>query len=279
VLFKFACDESYDSRKDPPYDAKTYVVAGFFSEARIWEKVERRWKNANERFRVPRYHASHLNAKTYEYEGWSDAEKIRYSKQMVRIIKDQKMKMHAVSCGLQVDDYREIISEQGRLNFGPPYLACFKTCLTMIATEMRDFAPEDQFAVVLDQNPFQHLAVKIFYDLKKDPTYKYRSRFATCTPGEAEEHIALQPADLIAYETFRLLQTKRKGSDDVRAVLQSMFTENPFLGYYFEGETLRALKEPMESSKCIPHGFVVSFPPVAEQQNSQRQAQRLSIRR
>jgi hypothetical protein len=49
VLFKFACDESYDSPRQPPFDPKTYVVAGFFSEERIWEKVERRWKNANAR--------------------------------------------------------------------------------------------------------------------------------------------------------------------------------------------------------------------------------------
>jgi hypothetical protein len=181
------------------------------------------------------------------------------------------MKMHAVSCGLQVDDYRQIISEQGRINFGPPYLACFKTCLTMIATEMQDFAPEDQFAVILDRNPLQNEAVKIFYDLKKDQNFRHRSRFATCTPADSEELIALQPADLIAYETLRLLQNKRKGSSDVRAVLQSMFAENPFIGYYFESETLKVLKDPMESSKCTPNAFVISFPRLTELQALRRQ--------
>ena len=38
VLFTFACDESYDSPKAPPYDPKTYVVAGFFPKQAYGEK-------------------------------------------------------------------------------------------------------------------------------------------------------------------------------------------------------------------------------------------------
>src|SRR6266446_379916 len=112
MLFVFACDESHDSIKEklpkgsPPFEPKTYVVSGFFSDEKTWARVERRWKRANGRFKVDRYHASHLNAKTWEYDGWSDPQKIRYSKRMLAIIKDQKQKLHAVSCGLLADEYR-----------------------------------------------------------------------------------------------------------------------------------------------------------------------------
>ena len=272
VLFFFSCDESYDSPKDklpkgsPPYEPKTYVVAGFFADEKTWIKVERRWRSANARHKVTRFHASHLNAKTYEYDGWSDSQKIRYSKQMLTILKDQKGRLHAVSCGLLADEYRNIINEQGRNNLGAPYLVCFKTCVTLIAKEMEEggFPPEDQFAVVLDRNDMETEAVKVFYELKDDVGFKYRSRLAGCMPASSEEIIALQPADLIAYETFRLLHGKRHGAEKIRYVLQSMFDTNGFSGYYFGDDTLRRIKEPVEAATCRPNGFFIIMPTVRE---------------
>lgn len=271
LLFTFHCDESYDSPKQklppgsPPFEPTTYTVAGFFGDEKTWTRVERRWGNANSRFKVPRYHASHLNAKTYEYEGWSDSQKIKYGKQMLKILKDQKRKLHAVSCGLLADEYRRIVNEKGRENLGTPYLLCFKSCLTIIAKEMEDFPPEDQFAVVLDQNDFQTEAVKLFYDLKNDPGFVYRSRLATCTPAASEEVVVLQTADLIAYETFRLLHGRRQNPDmEIRKVLKLMFDTNGFSGYYYGGDTLQQIKQPAESATCRPNGFFVIMPTVEE---------------
>jgi hypothetical protein len=272
VLFVFACDESYDSPKvklppgSPPFKPNTYVVAGFFADEKTWDKIERRWENANARYKVPRFHASHLNAKRHEYEGWTDSQKIRYSKQMLKIMRDQKKKLHAVSCGILADEYRSIINEQGQENLGVPYLVCFKTCIAMIAREMEEgnFPPEDQFAVILDRNELQAEAVETFYGLKDDPAFKYRSRLAGCMPADTEDLTALQPADFIAYESFRLLQNKRNGSEKIRFVLQSMFNTNGFSGYYFGSEQFKNMKEPIESSTHGPNKFVIIPPPYAE---------------
>jgi hypothetical protein len=270
MLFFFCCDESYDSPKEklpkgsPPYQPKTYVVAGFFADANTWERIQRRWENANARYKVPRFHASHLNAKRHEYEGWTNPQKIRYSKKMLEIMRDQKKKLHAVSCGLLADEYRSIINEKGRENLGVPYLACFKTCIAMIAKEMKDFPPEDQFGVFLDRNDLEMEAVEIFYGLKDDPGFPYRSRLAQCAPADSKEVPALQPADFIAYETFRLLQSKRKGDENIRLVLQSMFKTNGFSGYYFGSEQFKNMKEPIESSPHGPNKFVI-IPPLYEE--------------
>ena len=95
-------------------------------------------------------------------------------------------------------------------------------------------------------------------------------RIATCTPAATEDLVALQPADFIAYETFRLLHSKRYGGDKVRVVLQSMFDTNGFTGYYFGADTFTVMKEPMESAVCRPNGFVVNMPTVEEALRAKR---------
>jgi len=272
VIFRFVCDESYDSpsgnvplpKGSPPFEPRTYVVAGFLADEKTWERVERRWSNKNKRTKVRRFHASHLNAKTWEFEGWSDSEKIRYSKGLLAILKDQKRKLHAVSCGLLADEYRSLINEEGRKKVGHPYLVCFKTCVTMIAKEMERFPPEDQFAVVFERNDQELEAVKLFYEIKDDPQFAYRSRLATCVPASVEEIVGLQPADFIAYETFRLLHEKRYGSPKIRYVLESMFETNGFSGYYLDAKTLKTIKAQLESATCRPNGFVIVMPSIEE---------------
>ena len=133
----------------------------------MWLSGKRSWDWKNKRIGVSRFHASHLNARDYEYEGWGKNRQIRYAKDMLRILKNQGLDLHAVSCGVLCRDYDQIISEQGRRCLGNSYIACFKTCIAMIARGMNDprggFYPDDQFAVVLDRHEFQTEAVDIFY--------------------------------------------------------------------------------------------------------------------
>jgi hypothetical protein len=275
ALFTFHCDESYDS--DPhqdservlnaaknPYIPKTYVVGGFFSNEIVWGKVKRSWDWKNKRVGVSRFHASDLNARDQEYEGWSKNRQIRYAKDMLRILKKQGLDLHAVSCGMLVREYEQILSKQGRRNLGNPYIACFKTCLAIIARGMNDpkagFYPEDQFAVVLDRNDFQTEAVDIFYKMKDDQAFRDRNRLATCTPASSAQVTELQTADLIAYETFKLLHSSRDGVLTARKSLESMFPKNGFKGLYYGKQTLERMKPAIEGAvNCAPNGFIVNF--------------------
>src|SRR5208282_1459943 len=100
VLFKLLCDESYDSRKRDP---RTYVVAGYFSDDATWQAIEVGWGEINSKYGVTIFHASHLNAKTYEYDGWDDDRKLAYSKELLKIIADQGKRLHAFICGVHAD--------------------------------------------------------------------------------------------------------------------------------------------------------------------------------
>ncbi len=127
--------------------------------------------------------------------------------------------------------------------------------------DIRDFPPEDEFAVILDRNDFEDEAVEVFYKMKDGPEWPHHHRLAACAPGACDDFVSLECADLIAYETFRLVHNGAKG-DRVRIALRSMFSDNGFLGYSFEPDALRRLKEPLEAAVCVDNGFVVCFPPL-----------------
>ncbi len=262
MVFKFFCDESHDSPAMKKAEPKTYVVGGFFGDQKTWEAVERRWKKRNDRNGVPRFHAAHLNAGTWEYDGWTKSQRKTYSKRMLKILKDQRRYLHGVSCGLFVDAYRRIISSEGQVKMGHPYLVCFKTVVSVIAKEMDEagFSPEDKFAVIVDRGDFELDAVRAFYAMKDNPKFRHSRRLETCTPGAAADFLGLQPADFVAYETFRLMNERRKGNAVMRKALAGMFGTTGFLGYQFGEETLKRIKDDVDSIEAGPGGLVIVPP-------------------
>ncbi|HEY2380290.1 MAG TPA: DUF3800 domain-containing protein [Terriglobia bacterium] len=281
ALFRFYCDESYDSDPalDPaniglafhqlgskPHVPRAYVVGGVFAGESAWTDIEKQWAPINMQFGVGRYHAAQVNAREGEFKDWLKDKQRDYSKALLDIVLNQGRKIHAISCGMLPREYRAIISEEGRRKLGHPYLACFKSAIALIAQEMefrRHFGPDDKFAVILDRNEHENEAVEIFYKMKDSKEWPFHRRLATCAPGGWEDHLGLQPADLIAYETYRILADRYDGKyndDDVRPFLRRMFSTNGFLGYYFEPWAFNEIKEHLENIDCVPNGFILNFP-------------------
>lgn len=253
LVFSIHCDLSYDGNpqgnvKGKPHVPITYVFAGFFSEASVWERIECRWTAINKAYGVRRFHAAHLNRKTHEYAGWSDATKISYSREMLAVINEQGSKMYAVSCGMLADDYRSVISVEGRRKMGSPYLACFNSCIALVAKMMDGFPENDRIAVLIDPDDGYLEAIASFYKMKGNPRFQYRSRLATCTPVFMEEVVCMQTADLVAYEVFKRLHGTRSSLTAIRSPLQSLMTHNIVSERYFSALSLNKLKEQIEST-------------------------------
>ncbi len=262
MIFKFYCDESHDSPTEKKTEPKSYVVGGFMADLESWSKIEARWKRKNAIEGVPRYHASHLNAGTWEYSGWKKSRRVRYSKEIIKILKNKGRKLHGMSCGMHVDAYRKIISSDGQVKMGHPHIICFKTLIVTIAKQMDEdgFPPEDQVAVIVDRGDHDVDAVRVFNEMKDNPKFYHRHRLATCMPGDAESFIGLQPADFIAYETFRLMHDKRKGPREMRAALSSILGTTKMFGYLFNEEIFRKNKEDIDRAESCANGLVIVPP-------------------
>jgi hypothetical protein len=267
MIFQFYCDESYDgnpsgnrtiAKGDAPFEPASYIVGGFFADQATWNKIDVAWANKNQRVGVERYHAAHLNGATYEFAGWSKNRRLQYSRSMLRALKRQKGKLHGISCGLYVDEYRRIINAEGQEKLGHPYLVCFKSVIAAIAKEMdRTFRPEDRFSVVLDQNKWGKDAVELFYWMKGHPGFRYASRLEDCESGDSAKCIGLQVADFVAYESFKLMHGKRNGATEMRKALASMLDTTGFLGYQFGEKTFLEMKQSIEETPSGPNMSVV----------------------
>lgn len=260
LVFRFHCDVSFDGNPDgnvkgKVHEPRTYVFAGFFAAIPVWANVESAWTEINKAYKVPRFHAAHLNGKTHEYKGWDDTKKVDYSKELLGAIHCHGNKMYAVTCGILADEYRRIISAEGRRKMGSPYLVCFNSCIARVARMMNEpgpgnIQPEDKFSVVLDTDDGYLDAVRNFVEMKESKGFLHRSRLWTCAPLGMEESVAMQPADLIAYEAFKRLHAWRKsnGKHEPRCVLKSMMGNNVVNECYFGSETLQREKDRIEST-------------------------------
>jgi len=200
AMLWFYCDESYDSKSKKSH---AYVVGGLAAEESVWEKIERSWNWKNKQVGVKHFHASHLNAHDHEFKGWTKQRSKRYSRDLLKILIKQKRRLQAVTVGVLTQDYERIINEEGRKRLGNPYILCFKECIALLAEELHrpqnNWEQDVKFSVILEQNNLQTEAVDVFYKMKNHPTWRAAYRLGDCAPGNRDEFIALQPADLIAY--------------------------------------------------------------------------------
>ena len=253
AMLWFYCDESADQ---PSHAPKNFAVTGLLGEEKTFAKLERLWQKANDKFGVNRYHAAPMNARVGEFLGWSPERSIEYSKALLSVLKKRGPLLQVTSIGMHADSYRDVLSEHAQAQWGSPQVACFKACVTMIASGMGKLAKEWQFSVIFERNGKLVDAdiVKAFY-LLKDQDPDLGARMGTCTPGQWDQNIALQPADLVAYESMRLIKDKRNDDKKMRHAFKAMMGVNSFHGFYFDREMIASMKDQLENSHCSPGGW------------------------
>jgi hypothetical protein len=86
---------------------------------------------------------------------------------------------------------------------------------------------------------------KAFSTLRDDPRFAQRDLFVSCTPMKWQDCVLLQPADLIAFDTRKLLdQTVIRSSPQMRRSLQMLLGDGVIIkARYVNEATLRRLRE------------------------------------
>jgi len=109
-----------------------YTVAGLIAEATEWDAFEKRWHHVPGKFGVSRFHASHLNAKDYEFEGWTDRKSKQFTVKLIKRIVERRA--HLVSCSVMRKPYDKL-PPLAKQRLGTPYELCFKHCITLAAEQ------------------------------------------------------------------------------------------------------------------------------------------------
>lgn len=243
--FRFYCDESCDGNAA---EKKNLTISGFLSDQQTWSKVEKDWKEINNRYGISCFHATDLNGARKEYKGWDKPKRDCYSGELLKVVNSKGKKMVAYNCGIRIDEYQNIINEDGRAKLGKPWWACFKTCIAMIAKHMETLSDEYQLSVFIEKgSDFDTQAINFFEKLKNNLYFPYRHRLKTCVLASPEDFVGLQVADLMAYEYFKRMMNNES---ELRYPLKVIRKYNQYEEGYFGTITLKKMKNAIECAAC-----------------------------
>lgn len=203
-------------------ESHLFTLSCIVSHGGQWWHFENAWvrrlqkKNVelNEQGRkeFSRYKASDCSCFQNEFEDWNKDEQVAFLEGLLNVFR-----YHNTAIISYTVDLRHIAEEMpgvGEKSKAIAYILLLHNIMVWIGD--RILADEkyasDQIAFVHDRTShYDSVLLEAFTAMKNDESFKYRNRFATITPMGWEECNLLQPADLIAYENFKLIERKHAG--------------------------------------------------------------------
>ncbi len=225
----------WESYIDESYNPRTFCVGGLLGSADMWSRVQAQWKaridyenriSAKRGFPpISRYHATdcaNLKKEFSPEHGWNVPRQISFSKRLTEIISNSGAA--GFVCGGDMSDLRHHIRSDPNEAKKMLYYASASVYLIVTGMIMKEKLPQDRVTVYYDRSKqFGGIARQAFNVFMSDPTVEDLSRyFMTITPIGWEDCIPLQPADFMAYEGMKRLDSSRRGVQDIRKALQAL---------------------------------------------------------
>jgi hypothetical protein len=240
---------------DESYNSRTLCVGGLLAPASMWKTIETKWRERIDHENrlsvkkgfapISRYHATdcaNLKREFSEANGWSIPRQIRFSKRLCQILVGNGP--CAIVYGGGTEDVRKHLAPEQDIPKEYLYYISVYEHLIMAGETMNDRFPDAMVSVYYDRTKqFGKLAQQAFEAFMKDTSAKQISKyFATMAPKGWEDCIALQPADFMAYEGMKRIDSSLHGGDDVRKSLRALLGDNmPLKIEHFTEENFRDL--------------------------------------
>jgi hypothetical protein len=221
VLFRGYVDESYNEGQ------KIFALSCLTSYGKLWLQMERAWKlhlasknrklKKARRRQISRYHASDCSGRHGEFEGWTHDERDEFVKGLFGIFK--RVPVHAVGMDVNLDDLCEVFPELASDRLEAAYFVLTQALVYTIG--------EDYFGM----SKGRPVKITLFHDRttsgKYDPTilrafsktvvtssFPYKGYFTTIAALSWEDCIALQPADLVAFEIMKDAEAREQARQE-----------------------------------------------------------------
>lgn len=234
---------------DESYDGKGFVFAGWLGAQEEWDRLDRQWEKRLDFERrmgrpLSRYHADDCEARKGEYSGWTDDQRLTHVKKLVAIIRRRALAVVAV--GVDLDALIEVFPGDKKDLIAAAYDLSVRQAMIMMARGVkRALRPETSIAFFHDRSRYNGVVRRAFDNFKCDTRWANGYLFADCMPQSWEHCVALQPADMLAFDTRRMLYARlRYNSITMRRSLRELVGDGrPIMARYFDMATLRRLKQ------------------------------------
>jgi hypothetical protein len=260
VILKGYIDESYW----PPGRPQLFTLACTMSDIKGWQEINAAWKRClnakNRQLRgqgrktLSRYHASDCANLKNEFEGWDVPEQIEFTKTLLAIFKRHWVNVIAYTMPMEsfYAEFPECIND--------PFPACY-SILKLLMLEIVDQierarnkfgdVKETKIAFFYERNPCGGTLTSTFDSAKNDPTFAERELFKTIEPVGWEDCIAIQPADLMAYDVMKDAKQQMAGKPQ-RKTIEFLLSTGTFSGRArsFKPNAFKILRQLIDEGKA-----------------------------
>jgi len=198
-------DESQDKSE------KVHAIGGFIAPGYEWEALQDKWIARLKPTGVSAFHMTDCECGYREFsdtKGWKPEDRKQLIKDLIEIICRYRVLM--VGCGIILDDYKQLPTENGKLGIDEWHLS-FQYVLQETARQATPFGAEETVAFFFDWKDKQGNAKDLFFEFQQDNRLEeWHSRLGTITFGHKEFGVPgsiplLQVADVAAYETRKAI--------------------------------------------------------------------------
>lgn len=198
---------------DESVDDDWFTLGALFTTGIKWTWLEVDWLRCLEKWNkrlanqgrspISRFHASDCWGMWNEFNGWSETERDEFLGELRNIINDTDG-IHSASLSLRMPELAEVfgVKTSKRLKRGSYQVLLQYLMLEMGQTVHRN-APQGGITLPILHDQTTHYDQSIqrsFFELKNDPSFRYADIFTTIAPMSWQQCVALQPADMIAFE-------------------------------------------------------------------------------
>jgi hypothetical protein len=225
VLIKGYIDESYGMDNDDP-KTKIFTLSCAMSNVKGWAAIESSWKKclaaknkwlkARNRKPISRYHAADCAGFYNEFSDWNKDEQIPFVKDLLASMTRGDGWVNVVAYSMPMEPFLAEFPECA----DDPLPHCYSlikllmlAIVDQIRLAQRKFGKIKRTDIVLfhERCPYDGSLLNSFNKAIADETFAERGMFHSITPLGWETCTALQPADLVAYETFKDAQRQFSG--------------------------------------------------------------------
>ena len=211
---------------DESYNNRTMCVAGWLCPENMWPHIEANWNtridyenriSAKRGLKLlSRYKAADCASLVNEFEGWTVPRQVQLTKKLIEILARYKPAAFVFGATKKelAETFPNYVTEKNWKHCS--YYMCMLMCLGKMSEFIHKHRPWEQFTVIHDQGPFNATAQLALSSARESmPNSQYIVTFA---PMDWKQRVALQAADFIAYEGFKLVESQKDGREMRRSL-------------------------------------------------------------
>lgn len=194
--------------------SRAISVAGYLSTADRWLAFEQEWKEALAAYGLDHFHMTDFVARKQPYADWPAVERVECLTNLIGII--NRNVMASVGFALPMRDYYAIFSKRAKHYTGGAYGLAAVSCFMDASRAIRTEHPNAKIAYVFERGvKGRGQVMKVFDQACDDRETRERHMLQSLKYEDKRDFVALQAADILAYELYRHLPIQLNEVDGI----------------------------------------------------------------